>query len=344
MHLFLQSGQRIEGKSVGADCERSGELVFTTGMVGYVETLTDPSYKDQIIVFSYPLLGNYGVPDGRFFESQKIHAAGALMSVMSDTYAHAEAREGLSEWLKREGVPALEGVDTRALTKLLRNEGSQLAGFSISNRKPRHFDDPNQRNLVAEVSPTTVTEEGTGNKTVVLLDCGAKENIARSLVARGVKVIRVPWDYDLSQLSFDGLLVSNGPGDPKKCGGAVKQIQYVMEKGKPIFGICLGNQLLARAAGAKTFKLLFGHRSQNQPAIDLSTGRCYITSQNHGYAVDPKTLPHDWQVWFENANDGSVEGVRHKKKPWYSVQFHPEACPGPTDTAWLFDQFVKDLH
>lgn len=341
MYLHLKDGTKFLGKSFGSDVAASGEVVFSTGMTGYVESLTDPSYAGQILVATFPLVGNYGVPDDTFFESNKIQVAGLVVSEYSKAYSHADAKLSLSTWLKRSGIPAITGVDTRALTKKLREHGVMLG--ALTEKKPSKFIDPNKENLVAAVSPKEVQIYGTGKKKIVIVDCGAKENIVRSLVARGVTVIRVPWDYDFTKLDYDGLLLSNGPGDPTRCGITVAHIKKAMSQKKPILGICLGNQLLALAAGAKTYKLKYGHRSHNQPCIDTLTGRCYITSQNHGFAVSEKTLPRDWQPWFTNANDNSNEGIRHKKMPWRSAQFHPEAAPGPTDTAWLFDKFIGSL-
>jgi len=355
MKLYLKDGTVIEGKSFGANVAGTGEVVFNTGMTGYVETLTDPSYAGQILVLTYPLVGNYGVPyfakatKGKplkaSFESEKIQIAGLVVSEYSENYSHSEAKESLGQWLKRSGIPALTGVDTRALTKRLREHGVLLGklvrdgqGMSISA-----FVDPNEENLVAKVSPRKKRIYGSGRTKILLVDCGAKENIVRSLVARGAKVIRVPWDYDFSKEKYDGLLLSNGPGDPSMCGKTIEQIKVAMKRGKPVLGVCLGNQLLALAAGASTYKLKYGHRSQNQPCTNLRTGRCYITSQNHGFAVEAASLPTGWEEWFVNANDGSNEGIKHKIKPWRSVQFHPEACPGPTDTAWIFDEFIESL-
>jgi carbamoyl-phosphate synthase small subunit len=218
-----------------------------------------------------------------------------------------------------------------------------LGRLSPDGRKGK-FIDPNKDNLVAKVSVPKKEISGKGNTTIVLLDCGAKENIARMLMRPGIKVIRVPWDYDFSQEDYDGVVLSNGPGDPTAVPEAIANVKKAFEKGKPILGICLGTQLMALAAGASTYKLKYGHRSQNQPCTLMdSKGRCYITSQNHGYAIDPETLPSDWKVWFTNANDGSVEGIRHTTLPYRSVQFHPEAAPGPVDTAWVFDEFFEDV-
>lgn len=343
MRLFLEDKSIVEGESFGAPVSRTGEVVFNTGMVGYVESLTDPSYTGQILVLTYSLVGNYGVPRSTEWESKKIHAAGLIVSEYCAEYSHHTAKESLSHWFKRFKVPAIQGVDTRALTKKLRERGVMLG--VLSEKKYGHavsiFKDPNVENLVARASITKKLVLGSGKVRIVLIDCGAKENIARSLVARGVTVIRVPWDYDFSGETYDGLVISNGPGDPVQCEETIAHIRKAFSAQKPILGICLGNQLLALAAGARTFKLKYGHRGHNQPCIESGTKRCYITSQNHGFAVDEKTLPTDWESWFTNANDGSNEGLKHKRHPWMSVQFHPEATPGPTDTAWIFDHFLS---
>ena len=342
MRLVLKDGTEFAGKSFGANKDVAGEVVFNTGMVGYVETLTDPSYAGQILVCTYPLIGNYGVPSEQLFESGKIQVAGLIVSEYSENYSHESARNSLGEWLKKSGVPAITGVDTRALTKKLREHGVML-GQLVHSGTAKKFVDPNKENLVARVSVKKKKVYGKGRPRIIAVDCGMKENILRSLVARGANVLRVPWDYDFTKEKYDGLFISNGPGDPTTCAITIEHIRKAFETGKPILGICLGNQLLALAAGARTYKLKYGHRSQNQPCIESTTGRCYITSQNHGYAVDAKTLPHGWEEWFVNANDGSNEGLRHKTKPWRSVQFHPEASPGPTDTAWVFDEFLKEV-
>lgn len=341
MRLYLEDGTTFEGEPFGANKNASGEVVFTTGMTGYVESLTDPSYAGQILVCTYPLIGNYGVPDKKQFESKKLQVAGLVVAEYSKHYSHHGAKESLSEWLKRSGVPALTGVDTRALTKRLRERGVMLG--ALADKAPEKFADPNEENLVAEVSPKKKRVYGNGPIRIVLIDCGAKENIVRSLVRPQTTVIRVPWDYDFTKEKYHALAISNGPGDPTQCVATIGHIRKAMDDKKSILGVCLGNQLLALAAGAKTYKLKYGHRGQNQPAIDATTGRCYITSQNHGFAVDAKTLPEGWSEWFRNANDGSNEGIRHKNKPWRSVQFHPEASPGPTDTKWIFEEFLKEI-
>jgi carbamoyl-phosphate synthase small subunit len=347
--LVLEDGTTFSGCSFGKECGRAGEVVFTTGMVGYPESLTDPSYRGQILVLTYPLIGNYGVPPHTernglldFFESDRIQISGLVVADYSERYNHWNAEQSLSKWLTDGGVPALTGVDTRALTKRLREKGVMLGKIVFEEDMP--FLDPNVTNLVAEVSIPELVEyrpEGTPRGRIALLDCGAKSSIVKSFLARGIEVVRAPWNYPLADLKFDGLLISNGPGDPKMCSDAIRNIQKIMQKSLPVMGICLGNQLLALAAGADTYKLKYGHRGQNQPCVDMGSGRCYITSQNHGYAVDERTLPRNWEPLFRNANDETNEGIRHRSKPFFSAQFHPEANPGPVDTAFLFDDFIK---
>lgn len=345
-NLVLEDGTLLEGRSVGFPAAISGEVVFNTGMVGYPEALTDPSYRGQILVLTYPLIGNYGVPlDGPFdavggpFESERVQIAGLVVSEMSVDHNHWDAAKSLVEWLKEQGVPALSGVDTRALTKRLRENGSMLGKILVDGADiPLH--DPNRDNLVSLVSVKAPLVYPGGDTRVVVIDGGCKASIIRSLLARGVTVIRVPWDYDFLGERFDGVLISNGPGDPKMCREMIGHVRKVMERDIPTFGLCLGHQILALAAGCNTYKLKFGHRGQNQPCTEVGTNRCHITSQNHGYAVDAETLPPGWDPWFTNANDGTNEGLRHRSRPFRSVQFHPEAAPGPVDTNFLFDEFV----
>lgn len=345
--LLLEDGTVLEGISFGSEKSISGEVVFNTGMVGYPETMTDPSYRGQILVLTYPLIGNYGVPGNetgkvsKYFESDKIQISALILSNYIDEHNHWNAKKTLSEWLKENDIPGLHGIDTRALTKKLREKGTMLG--KIVFEKDVDLEDPNERNLVSEVSISKpVTYENTG-KRVILIDCGVKNNIIRSLLKRGITVIRVPWNYDFSKESYDGILITNGPGDPKTCTETVINIRKALEDDKPILGICLGNQILGLAAGADTYKLKYGHRSQNQPCVEVGTKKCYITSQNHGYAVDSKTLPQDWEEWFHNNNDSTNEGMKHKVKPFFGVQFHPEATPGPVDTEFLFDIFIEAM-
>ena len=365
--MILDDGTVFCGWSFGAEANTVGEVVFNTAMMGYPESLTDPSYAGQILVTTFPLIGNYGVPETggeplpTFMESDKIHVKGLVVADYSEEYSHWNAKESLSSWLKREGIPAISGIDTRRLTKLLREHGVMKgrieinSKFKIQNSKLNTEEDYGSINWVEKVSckevitykPECSMFNGQCSmKKVVLVDCGVKANIIRCLLNRGVEVIRVPWDYDFNQLEFDGLFLANGPGDPEQCTKTVEHIRTFLnnKEVRPLMGICLGNQLLARAAGAKTYKLKYGHRSHNQPVQQVGTTKCYITSQNHGYAVDASTLPADWEPLFVNMNDGSNEGIRHKSNPWFSAQFHPEACSGPTDTEWMFDEFVACLN
>ena len=347
--LILENGNTFQGFSFGASATVSGEVVFNTAMTGYPESLTDPSYRGQILVLTYPLIGNYGVPPmtmknglPRFFESDSIHIKALVVSDYSFQYSHANAVKSLDEWLKEYNIPGLYGVDTRQITKIIRERGVMPGRMENEELRIENggFDDPNKRNLVAEVSCKEIVSYGSGDLKIVLVDCGCKYNIIRCLVERGTTVIRTPWDYDFTQLDYDGVILSNGPGDPTMCEATVTHIRKAMSKGKPIFGICLGNQLMALAAGATTYKLKYGHRSHNQPALEVGTNHAVITSQNHGYAINSATLDKDWDVFFINLNDGTNEGIRHQSKPFFSVQFHPEASGGPNDTQYLFDKFI----
>lgn len=347
--LVLEDGTRFEGTSFGYDKSIAGEVVFYTAMTGYPESLTDPSYTGQILVSTYPLIGNYGVPSDQtkdeineFYESHKVHISGLIISDYSKEHSHWNAIKSLGDWLKESKVPGLYGIDTRALTKILREKGSMLGKIEFED-EPVDFYDPNAENLVAIASTDKKEVYGDGEHKVVLVDCGVKNNIIRCLLKRNATVIRVPWDYDFTQEEYDGVFLSNGPGDPAKCDVTVNHIHKAIEIGKPIMGICLGNQLLARAAGAETFKLKFGHRSHNQPVLLTGTDRCFITSQNHGYAIAPESLPEDWEAMFVNVNDDTNEGIRHKTKPFFSTQFHPEAASGPVDTEYLFDEFIDNI-
>ncbi|NCC98549.1 MAG: carbamoyl-phosphate synthase (glutamine-hydrolyzing) small subunit [Bacteroidia bacterium] len=346
--LILDNGAVFHGYSFGYKKSTAGEVVFNTAMSGYPESLTDPSYSGQILTFTFPLIGNYGVPSTNisngisdFLESEKIHTSGIVMSDYSFEYSHWNAKQSLQDWLESNKIPGIYGIDTRELTKILRNEGSMKGKIIIDGDKDIDFVDPNIENQVAKVSCKEVIEYNNSGKTVVMIDCGVKHNIIRCLLKRGVKLIRVPWDYDYNSMQFDALFISNGPGDPNTCAKTIANIQKTMQSGKPIFGICMGNQLLCKAGGAETYKLKYGHRSHNQPVREVGTNRCFISSQNHGYAVDDNTLSKDWEVLFENLNDHTNEGIRHKTMPWFSAQFHPEAASGPTDTEFLFDNFLQ---
>lgn len=365
--LILSDGTRFTGEPFGFSGETDGEVVFSTGMVGYPESLTDPSFRGQILVFTFPLIGNYGVPSeeknswgfSKNLESEAVHVRGVIVAQESDHHSHHEAVSSLRHWLEHHKVPGITGIDTRALTKKLREHGVMLGRIVQDDDKevggPIH--DPNLDNLVAEVSITSpvtyepeVSEFPQPVATVVAYDCGMKRNILRSLLKRGLRVVRVPWNYDLASHKepFDALFVSNGPGDPKSCVPTINSMKFALEKGITTFGICLGNQLLALAIGGDTYKLKYGHRGCNQPCVEVQDGidptkqKCIITSQNHGFAVSEE-LPKGWKVWWRNANDGTVEGIRHESGKYFSVQFHPEATPGPEDANYLFDEFVAAI-
>ena len=349
VRLELEDGSVYWGFSFADQKSVTGEVVFNTSMVGYPESLTDPSYYGQILVLTYPLIGNYGVPESevvnglnRWFESNRVQIRGLVVSDYSFDYSHWNGKKSLQDWLSEHHIPGIYGIDTRMLTKRLRDEGTML-GRILFFTEEMNFEDPNKVNLVEKVSITEPVEYGSGDKKVILVDCGCKDNIIKCLINRDIRVKRVPWNYDFTQEQYDGVMITNGPGDPKMCHETIKIIQKVLDRSKPIFGICLGNQLLSLAAGADTYKLKFGHRSQNQPCVEVGTKRCYITSQNHGYAVNGRTLPEGWEPWFVNANDDTNEGIRHVSKPFMSVQFHPEAAPGPVDTGILFDDFKRML-
>ncbi len=351
--LLLEDGTSFPGYSFGHEASTSGEVVFNTAMTGYPESLTDPSYEGQILVTTFPLLGNYGVPPeqqssanlSRYYEGDRIHCRAIIAQDYSWQHSHWLAERSLSEWLKEQKVVGLYGIDTRALAKHLRDKGSMLGKIITGGDNPDDIPwyDPNKENLVAKTSCTQVETYGEGDKTVVLVDCGVKHNIVRCLTRRGVKVVRVPWDYDFTTIPYDGLFISNGPGNPDFAQATVDNLRKAMDLGKPICGICMGNQLLAKAAGATTYKLKYGHRSHNQPVQRVGTNQCYVTSQNHGFAVDQNTLPADWEPLFVNMNDATNEGIRHKSKPFFSAQFHPEASSGPRDTEFFFDEFVNML-
>lgn len=357
----IRDGPVFHGKSFGANTNVSGEAVFSTGMVGYPESMTDPSYRGQILVFTQPLIGNYGVPSStrdeynllKYFESPHIQCIGVVVSDVALKYSHWTAVESLNEWCTREGIAAITGVDTRAIVTYLREQGSSLARITVGEEYDADEDeayiDPGEINLVHKVStkaPFHISSAVDSDLHVAVIDCGVKENILRSLVNRGASVTVFPYDYPIHKIAhhFDGIFISNGPGDPTHCASTVYHLKKTMESyNGPIFGICLGHQLLALASGAKTVKLKYGNRAHNIPALDLITGKCHITSQNHGYAVDPKTLPSHFKEYFVNLNDQSNEGMIHTSRPIFSTQFHPEAKGGPLDSAFLFDKYFEDI-
>jgi carbamoyl-phosphate synthase small subunit len=362
--LVLEDGSTFVGYGFGASKKVSGEIVFSTSMVGYPESLTDPSYKGQILTFTYPLVGNYGVPPHykekgvlKYFESDDIKVTGFIVHELCKNPFHWASTRTLDQWLKDEGVPGIYGIDTRKLTKKLRVKGVLLGILKVCEadeepdlpkllKEVTTVQDPNFTDLAKQVTvkQPTIYKAG-GNKTAVLIDCGVKYGILRNLLQRGFEVVRVPYDFSAEQIMEfkpDGVMISNGPGDPKICVKTVETVRELMDKNMPMMGVCLGTQILALAVGGDTYKLKYGHRSQNQPALDLETGRCYITTQNHGYTVERNSLKGTGlEVWFMNANDKTVEGVKHKTKPAFALQWHPEASPGPYDTEFLFDRFKK---
>lgn len=355
-YLLLSDGTKFSGTLFGSCKPADGEVVFNTGMVGYEQSLTDPSYRGQILTFTYPLIGNYGIPGEerdeqglkKFFESDEVHVRGIILSTLSEDYSHHSAEKSLDTWLKEKNICGISEIDTRALTQKLREHGVLLGQIVAEDANPlKTISDPNENNLVAEVScPEIKILEPTNSCgiTIAALDFGIKNNILRSFLKRGVRIIQCPWDTDLSQISekIDGVFLSNGPGDPERVAPTVApNISWAEKENIPLFGICLGNQILSLSVGAKTYKMKYGHRSLNQPCLDVIKDRALITSQNHGYAVDEKTIPDNYELWFQNLNDGTSEGIRHKTKPLSSVQFHPEACAGPEDSNYLFDEFLQ---
>jgi carbamoyl-phosphate synthase small subunit len=344
--LVMEDQTVFHGLSFGAPLSAAGEVVFNTAMTGYPESLTDPSYKGQILVATYPLIGNYGVPQhqivngmAEYFESDKVQISGLVISDYSFQYSHWNASKSLADWLRENNVPGIFGIDTRALTKMIREKGAMLGKIVID--EDISFYDPNKDNLVDQVSTKEIKTYGNGRYKILLIDCGTKNNIIRCLLKRDATVIRVPWNHSPQGLDYDGVLLSNGPGDPKMCHETIEHTRKLLVGNKPVFGICLGSQIMALAAGADTYKLKYGHRSHNQPVILKDTNHCFITSQNHGFAVDNQSIGKDWEAWFTNLNDHTNEGIRHKEQPYFSVQFHPEASAGPVDTEFLFDEFMK---
>lgn len=343
--LVLADGTELTGTSFGSRRPSSGEVVFNTGMVGYPECLTDPSYRGQILVFTYPLIGNYGVPAGSLerLESDRVQVAGVVVARLSRFYSHASSDLSLTDWLEAAGVPGIMGVDTRDLTRHLRSHGSMLGKILVGDEDVEQ-DDPNARNLLPEVSVTEPVDVSDGSKRIILVDLGCKRGIETSLVKRGFAVRRVPWNHPFDEEDADAVLLSNGPGDPRRFGEVVERAKRELASDRPLLGICLGHQMVSLATGAEVYKLPYGHRGQNQPCFEVGTDRCVVTSQNHGFAVDEKTIGAGWSPWYRNANDGSCEGIIHESGRMLSVQFHPEARPGPVDTDHVFDRFAELVH
>ena len=365
--LVLEDGSEYSGYCLGRARSQAGEVVFYTGMGGYPQTLTDPSFRGQILVSSYPLLGNSGVPvkpktgellfDSQgiplYFESPSVQAAGLVVSEICDEPSHFSSGSTLQAWLDKNNIPGIYGIDTRALTIRLREHGTMQGKILVEGSRDLTLDSGFIPNPVGEVSPGEVkiykpepADQGAEKEETVriaLIDCGAKAGILRCLLARNAEVVRLPWNHDLKQIDYDGLLLSSGPGDPKACGRTIATVRRAFDRGKPIFGIGLGNLIMALAAGGDTYKLPGGHRGQNQPCVEAGTSRCYITSQNHGYAVRTESLPKGWEPWFTNANDNTIEGIRSVRLPFQGVQFYPEGCPGPRDTEFLIDRFIEQV-
>lgn len=361
--LLLEDGTLFQGKGFGAETTVVGELVFNTGMVGYPESMTDSSYAGQVLAFTYPLIGNYGVPSEkdrdvfglpRNFESSGIKLTGIVVQEYCQRPSHWASVQTLSGWMDGEGVPGIEGVDTRALVSTIRERGVMMCvlstGEGAANRrelkraieKAARYDSVDFVRRVSVKRPETY---GEAEERVVVIDCGVKESIIRNMLVRGYAVVRVPFDSsyaDVMKNDPSGVIVSNGPGDPRLCVETVKTTSRLVDSEVPVLGICLGEQVLGMSQGAETYKLKYGHRGQNKPVVDLESGRGYVTSQNHGYAVDPKSLSGtELRPWFVNGDDKSVEGLVHGTRPAMAVQFHPEAAPGPYDTEFVFDRFAE---
>ena len=367
--LKLSNGDQFTGELIGAPLSASGELVFTTGMVGYSEALTDPSYFGQILLFTYPLIGNYGIPElpkslenpiPRGFESNRVHAAAAILTIDSPETFHWNSWQSLDAWLEEQNVPGIVGLDTRHLVHLIRSnprlrarvepensEGIRPLGNGFTGMSASGYFDPGEHNVLPAVSTPerrlVKPASGQGRTRIGVVDCGVKWNIIRQRLELDCEVVLLPWNTDLSKVDRDGWLLSNGPGDPQKTGDLQQRVKALLKENQPLLGICLGHQILALAAGAQTVRMPYGHRSHNQPVYQVGTRRGYITSQNHGYVVDDATLPAEWEPWFRNANDQTIEGIRHKTKPIRSVQFHPEAAGGPRDSGWILEQFVTEV-
>jgi carbamoyl-phosphate synthase small subunit len=349
--LVLRDGSCFRGMGFGAEETKVGELVFNTSFCGYQEALTDPSYAGQILTLTYPLVGNYGV-NSEDFESDRIQTCGFVVREVCSKPQHMKSKENLDEFLKQFGIPGICNVDTRAIVRRIRESGVMPAALSVySGKEPDYAEllskarklDYSKIDFVKLVTSRKIKEYAAGERRVVLIDCGVKMSIVRELLRRDISVIRVPATTDAKQilsLEPDGVVISNGPGDPALLENIAKTVRKLMPK-LPLFGICLGHQIIAQAIGGRTYKLKFGHRGGNHPVKDLESGRIYITSQNHGYAVDEKSLPKEFIITHRNCNDSTVEGIRHRKLPVFSVQYHPEASPGPLDSKYLFDKFAE---
>jgi carbamoyl-phosphate synthase small subunit len=362
-YLLLEDGTKFEGELFGKQEYTDGEVVFSTAMTGYEQSLTDPSFQGQILTFTYPMIGNYGIPNEekdeyglkKYFEGENISVNGVVVCEYSKGFSHYRGEKSFCDWLQEKNISGISGIDTRALTQHLRDFGSQKGQIVSATQESKPFDqvsDPNERNLVAEVSTTKIQVLSPANpiKKVAVFDFGVKTNILRSFLKRGIELVVLPWDSDITQViekeghTFDGIFFSNGPGNPETIAPTVqKNVQYALDNNIPLWGICLGNQILALSIGGKTKKMKYGHRGMNQPCKNKDSGKCIITSQNHGYEVDGESLPEGWSTAWENLNDGSCEGIAHASLPAYSVQFHPEACPGPEDADFLFDEFISKL-
>jgi carbamoyl-phosphate synthase small subunit len=365
--LELSSGDRFQGDMIGAPLVSSGELVFTTGMVGYSEAITDPSYFGQVIVFAYPLIGNYGIPElpknidfskslPKGFEGPKPRAAAVIVNTDISKTFHWNSFQSLDKWLLEQGIPGIAGIDTRHLVHIVRSssgpllakvipeesEGTSSYGEKFSLNSDGFFD-PSKHEIVPEVSTRERLIMGKGKVRIALLDCGVKWNMIRQLLSLDCEIELLPWDTDLKKVDSSGWILSNGPGDPLKTGQLVNSVKALLEEKKPILGICLGHQILALASGARTQKMTYGHRSHNQPVYITGTRKGFITSQNHGYMVEKNSLKEGWAPWFLNVNDQTIEGIKHETLPFRSVQFHPESAGGPRDTKWVLDQFVEEV-
>lgn len=349
--LHLSTGKSFKGSLFGDLNNEIGELVFTTALTGYTETLTDPSFHKQALVFTYPLLGNYGIPNtshsfsNSSIESDKVHVSSVIVNKLGFTpETETATKTDLSKWLKENKTSGISEIDTRELTHIIRSNNN-LFGY-ISNNPLNRFKNTISNNitedcLIKNVSTDKVKKIGSGKITIAIVDCGTKWNIIRSVLKLDCTVLLIPWNSDLKNIKCDGFILSNGPGNPEYCKDLCNRVKEILSGNTPILGVCLGNQILGLAAGAKTEKLPFGHRGHNHPVKDLFTNMSFITSQNHGYSLKANSLPSSWEVWFENINDKSIEGIRHKKKPFFGIQFHPEASAGPEDTAWIFRDFIN---